>query len=106
MLHHPFVNWDDLLSVNGQVYVTYVDAFHACIQQHVHPEDFYTDMEASGELVSDLDTDLDDSSDEDEDVHHPLADFEILTRQRPRDDFPRVDTSEGLSYRDMDRDFD
>ena len=63
-------------------------------------------MEASGELVSDSDTDSDDSSGEDEDVRHPLADFEILARRRPRDDFPRVDASEGLSYQDMDRDFD
>ena len=71
MLHHPFVGWDDLLSVNGQVYATYVDAFRACIRQHIHPEDFYTDVEASGELVSDSDTNSDDSSHEDEDVRHP-----------------------------------
>jgi ATP-dependent DNA helicase PIF1 len=31
MLHHPFVDWDDLLSVDGQVYTTYVDAFCASI---------------------------------------------------------------------------
>ena len=30
MLHHPFIDWDDLLSVDGQVYDSYVDAFHAC----------------------------------------------------------------------------
>jgi hypothetical protein len=63
-------------------------------------------VEASGELVSDSDTDSDNNSDEDEDICHLLADFEILTCRRPRDDFPRVDTSEGLSYRDMDCDFD
>ena len=106
MLHHPFVDWDDLLSVDGQVYTTYVDAFRACIRQHVHPEDFYTDLEESGELGSVSDTDSDISSDEGEDIHHPLADFEILARRRPQEDFPRVDISEGLSYRDMDRDFD
>src|SRR5580692_1433760 len=105
ILHHPFVNWDDLLSVDGQVYTTYVDAFRACIQQHVHPEDFYTDLEESGELGSVSDTDSDISGDEGEDIHHPLADFEILARRRPQEDFPRVDVSEGLSYRDMDRDF-
>ena len=37
MLHHSFVDWDDLLSVNGQVYDSYVDAFYACEQRHVHP---------------------------------------------------------------------
>jgi ATP-dependent DNA helicase PIF1 len=91
MLHHPSVDWDDLLSVDGQVYATYVDAFRACIRQHIHLEDFYTDVEVLGELVSDSD---------------PLADFEILARRRPRDNFPHVDTSEGLSYWDMDRNFD
>jgi ATP-dependent DNA helicase PIF1 len=105
MLHHPFVDWDDLLSVEGQVYASYIDAFRACTQQHVHPEDFYTDLEELEGLGSDSDTDSDDSSDEDEDNNYPLAGFEILARRRPRDDFPRVDVSEGLSYRDIDRDF-
>jgi hypothetical protein len=45
MLHHLFVDWDDLLSVDGQVYDSYVDAFHAYEQQHVHPEDFYIDLD-------------------------------------------------------------
>ena len=104
MLHHPFVDWDDLLSVNGEVYASYVDAFRACTQRHVHPEDFYTDLEESGELGSESDTDSDDSSD-DEDGDHPLADFEIFAHRRPQEDFPRVDI-DGLGYQDMDRDYD
>jgi hypothetical protein len=84
---------------------SYIDAFRACTQQHVHPEDFYTDLEEPEGLGSNLDTDSDDSSDEDEDNNYPLAGFEILACRRPRDDFPRVDISEGLSYQDIDRDF-
>jgi hypothetical protein len=30
MLHHPFVDWEDLLVVDGQVYGSYIDAFRAC----------------------------------------------------------------------------
>src|SRR3981081_2558722 len=37
MLHHPFVDWRDLLSVDGQVYSSYIDAFQACNQSHSHP---------------------------------------------------------------------
>jgi hypothetical protein len=58
ILHHPFVDWDDLLSVDGQVYDSYVDAFHACEQWHIHPEDFYTDLDESG-LGVDSDSDSD-----------------------------------------------
>jgi ATP-dependent DNA helicase PIF1 len=110
MLHHLFINWDDLLSVDGQVYDSYVDAFHTCEQQHVHPEDFYTDLDESGLGVdsdsdSDLDTDSDDTSDEDSDNNHPLADFEILACRRPRDDFPHVN-DEGVGYQDMDHNYD
>ena len=109
ILHHPFVDWDDLLSVDGQVYDSYVDAFYACKQWHVHPEDFYTDLDESGLGVdsdsdSDSDTDSDDTSDEDSDNNHPLADFEILACRRPRDDFPHVN-DEGVGYQDMDHNY-
>jgi hypothetical protein len=63
------------------------------------------DIEGLGELGSDSDTDSNDSSDEGEDDNYPLADFEIFARRRPQDDFPHVDTSEGLSYQDIDCDF-
>ena len=46
MLHHPFIDWEDLLSVDGQLYESYIHAFQACTQSHTHPDDFYTDPEA------------------------------------------------------------
>jgi hypothetical protein len=49
MLHHPFVDWIDLLSI---------DAFRACNQLHTHLQDSYTDLEAES-------SDLDDESEED-----------------------------------------
>jgi hypothetical protein len=110
ILYHPFIGWDNLLSVDGQVYDSYVDAFHACEQQHVYPEDFYTDLDESGLGVdsdsnSDSDTDSDDTSDEDSDNNHPLADFEILACRRPCNDFPHVN-DEGVGYQDMDHNYD
>ena len=30
MLHYPFVDWADLLTVDHQVYRSYMDAFQAC----------------------------------------------------------------------------
>ncbi len=38
MLHHPFVDCADLLSVDGRVYQSYVDDFRACVRLHQHPE--------------------------------------------------------------------
>jgi hypothetical protein len=101
ILHHPFVDWDDLLSVDSQVYIIYIDAFHACTQHHIYLKDFYMDIKELGELGSDSDTNSDDSSDEGEGDNYPLADFEIFAHWRSQDDFFYVDTSEGLSYQDI-----
>ena len=99
MLHHPFVDWDDLLSVGGQVYSLYVDAFHACILRHVYPEDFYMDLDKSGsQLGSDSDSNSDDASDESQDENYPLADFEVFAHHKPRDDFPYMDVAGSLGY--------
>jgi hypothetical protein len=83
MLHHPFVDWNDLLSVDGQIYGSYIDAFHACEQRHIHSEDFYTDIEESdlgsdSDSDGDSDTDSDDTSDEDLDDNYLMADFEVF----------------------------
>lgn len=43
MLHHSFVAWQDLLSVDGLAYASYVDAFRVCLRLYTHPSNFYTD---------------------------------------------------------------
>jgi hypothetical protein len=99
MLHHPFVDWTDLLLVDGQTYESYIDAFQACVQSHTHPPDFYTDPEADC-------SDSDDESDEDPEEQadeYPLADFEAFARRRPHVDFNFLD---GLGTREIDRDYD
>jgi hypothetical protein len=102
MLHHPFVDWADLLTVESQVYGSYIDAFHACHHSHTHPEDFYTDPDLESEASdSESDKDLDEQVDE-----HPLADFEAFARRGLQRDFIQVDLLDSLGARDMDRDYD
>ena len=102
MLHHPFVDWEDLLSVDGQTYGSYVDAFQACRQSHTHPQDFYTDPEPE---CPDSDSESDEDPGEDPD-EYPLADFEAFARRRPQEDFTRMDLLDGLGGREIDRLYD
>jgi hypothetical protein len=37
MLHHPFVDWKDLLSVDGQMYELYINAFRAYNHLYTYP---------------------------------------------------------------------
>ena len=100
MLHHLFVEYTDLLTVDGQIYVSYIEAFQACHRSHTHPEDFYTDPEADSEDESE--------SEEEEAVDEDwqLADFEAFARRRPRDDFTWIDPLDALGSRDIDRPYD
>jgi len=45
MLHHLFVDYTDLFTVDGQVYRSYIKACQACYYSHTYPQDFYTDPE-------------------------------------------------------------
>jgi ATP-dependent DNA helicase PIF1 len=99
MLHHPFVGWEDLLLVDGQVYGSYIDAFRVCHRTHTHPQDFYTDPEAE---YSDSDDESDDDPQEQVD-EHPLADFEAFARRRPQEDFVYTDL---LGARVVDSSYD
>ena len=103
MLHHPFVDYADLLTVDGQVYGSYIEAFRACYRSHTHPQDFYTDPEPESE-ASDSETDEDPEEQAEDD--HPLADFEAFARRRPQEDFTRIDLLDSLGTREMDRDYD
>jgi hypothetical protein len=105
MLHHPFSQVEELLSVNRVVYSSYIGAFTAFCQHHSHPEDYYVD------LGPDLD-ELGDSNDEDPDnlepnpeVGAPLADFEAYA-QRRLDDLGQLDRLGGLGTRHLDRAYD
>src|SRR5580700_5119386 len=46
MLYYPFTDWADLLSVDSQIYRSYIDAYQACCHSYTYPQDFYTDPEA------------------------------------------------------------
>lgn len=107
MLHHPFVDWEDLLIIEGQAYESYTDAFRACSQLHSHPEDFYTDPDTEpGNPDSDADTDDDLGPEDASDSHYPLADFEAFARRRPQNDFTLMDFGDRIGTRDIDRGYD
>jgi hypothetical protein len=102
MLHHPFVSWTALLTVDGEAYGSYIDAFRACYHSHTHPQDFYTDPEAEFEVSDGSDEDPEEQA-EDE---HPLADFEAFARRRPQEDFTCIGLLDSLGSREMDRNYD
>jgi hypothetical protein len=100
MLHHPFTDWPDLLSVENETYGSYVEAFRACKRVHTHPEDFYDDPEGEGS-VSDSDSAAEDFQEEADDS--PLADFEAFARRRPGVDFTACrEFLDSLWNREMD----
>jgi hypothetical protein len=104
MLHHPFTDWADLLSVDGQAYNSYIEAFQVCKRLHTHSQDFYMNPE-----VESLDSDPDESDEELElglEDDYPLADFELFARRRPQEDFTRVDSLGGLGSREVDCRYD
>ena len=61
VLHAYFLPPLDLLKVDGEVYGSYADAFHACEREHTHPEDCYTDLQ---DLDDDSDSEMDDDDEE------------------------------------------
>jgi len=103
MLHHPFVEYAELLTVDGQVYGSYIEAFQACRRLHTHPEDFYTDLGAEPDPTeSESEVGVEGETEED----FPLADFEAFARRRPREDFTCIDPLDSLGSREMDLIYD
>ena len=75
MLHHLFVDYLDLFTVDSQVYESYIKAFRAYHRLYTYLHDFYTDPEP--ELgVSDSKSDED--PDKQAEDNSPLADFEAF----------------------------
>jgi hypothetical protein len=67
------------LSVDGQMYELYINAFRACNHLYTYPQDFYTDLEAESK-----DLDNESNGDPQEQANeHPLADFKAFARRRP-----------------------
>ena len=100
MLHHPFTAWDDLLTIDNQVYRSYTEAYSACKRLHDHESDFYNDVNPepdAGEEEEDSDTEPD--LEEDNTV---LGDFEILARRRPNHDLSQINT-DTLGSRPIDQ---
>ena len=80
MLHHPFVSWDDLSTIDGVVYESFTDAFRLCKAIHNHPRDYYTDPPRQDENNSD------ESGNEEEcmvPLQPDLAEFWLFTHRHP-----------------------
>jgi hypothetical protein len=106
MLHHPFTDWPDLLSVEAETYGSYIEAFRACRRLHTHPQDFYNDLEGES---SDSDSDSGSGDDNQDEAGNddPLADFEAFARRGPGVDFTACrDMLGGLGSREIDRAYD
>jgi len=71
---------------------------------HIHPQDFYNDLEGEG---SDSDSDSGDEDPQEAENECPLADFEAFARRRPGVDFTtREDMLNSLGSREIDRSYD
>jgi ATP-dependent DNA helicase PIF1 len=101
MLHHPFTEFTDLLTVNETAFESYSGALAACQSTHNHPEDFYTDP---------IQEESDDDSDTESiasDHATPLADFEVFARRRPQGaDDEYINLTMDLGSRNIDRNYD
>ena len=98
MLYHPFTDWANLLSINSQVYGSYIAAFQACHHSYTHPQDFYTNPEAK---CSDSGNKSDKDPKEQADKYL-LANFKAFACQRPQEDFTQIDLLDSLSTWEID----
>lgn len=104
MLHHPFSDDSDLLSVDDERYTTFAEAYQACSASHRHhPEDFYTDPPEEPE-----DPDQEEFEDPSQvDPQDPqLNDFEQLAQRLPNRDAETTDRLDSLGSRPQDRAYD
>jgi ATP-dependent DNA helicase PIF1 len=110
MLHHPFVNPDELLVVDGVRFDTFSDAFRSCQESHSHPPDFYEDPVDPDAVDDDIDTnseydDLEEEGVRDHDEDE-VGNDEMYARRGPRNDLSRIEDPHNLGGRDLDRQYD
>jgi ATP-dependent DNA helicase PIF1 len=104
MLHHPFTDWLDLLTVEDKTYGSYIEAFQAYRRLYTYPNDFYNDLEGEG---SDLDSDSGDEDPQEAENEYPLANFEAFARRRPGVDFTACgDMLDSLGSQEIDHSYD
>jgi hypothetical protein len=109
MLHYPFVSWDNLLTVDNNVYRSFSNAFQACQANYTHPPDCYTNLPKEDKSdKEDDDKDKDNVADADNNViQASLADFEAFARQRPGNNNNLLDDLlNALGTREIDRTYD
>jgi hypothetical protein len=109
MLHHPFKEVEDLLTVDGQVFDSLVEAYVYCSEQHRHTNDYYDPVRDE-----DVDSDSDDDSEADyngatPEISQGEAGLEadlLYSRLRPGGDDLTCPASLDLGNRTLDRLYD
>jgi hypothetical protein len=83
MLHYSFVSWDNLLTVDNNVYGLFSDAFRAYQANYTHLPDCYTDLPKKNKSdKEDNNKDEDNVANTDNDVIQALfTDFEAFAYQ-------------------------
>ncbi|KAJ5171639.1 hypothetical protein N7492_004232 [Penicillium capsulatum] len=103
MLHHPFRDMQDLLSLEDNHFPTFTDAYTWCRQAHVgiHEADCYGEI-----TVEDVPEELFEDVDLPEQTPPPQS-WELLARQRPGPNpAERTEDPDALGQRDIDRQYD
>jgi hypothetical protein len=105
MLHHPFRQFTDLFTIDGNTYAGYIESFIACQESHSHVDDYYTDLK---ELEPDdqVEPEFDSDSEADEAQDVPLADFEAFSRHQRAHNNNQFDFEAELGSRELDQAYD
>jgi hypothetical protein len=98
------------LTVDNNVYGSFLDAFQACQANYTYPSDCYTDLSKKDKSDKEEDKDKDENNVADADnnvIQAPLADFEAFVCQRPGNDNNLLDNLlDALGTREIDRTYD
>jgi hypothetical protein len=110
MLHHSFVSWNNLLTVDNNVYGSFPDVFRAYQANYTHLLNCYTDLSKKdkSDEEEDKDEDKDNVTDTDNDaIQAPLADFEAFACRRPGNNNDLLnDPLDALGTREIDCTYD
>jgi hypothetical protein len=110
MLHHPFVSWDNLLTINNNVYKSFPNDFQACQANYTHLLNCYTDLPKKDK--SDKEKNKDKNKDNvantnNNAIQAPFTDFKAFARQRPGNNNDLLnDLLNALGTCEIDRTYD
>jgi hypothetical protein len=102
MLYHPFMDYADLLTVNSQVYGSYIEVFRAYYRLYTYLQDFYINPEPESEA---LDNKNNKDPEEQAKKDYPLADFKAFICRKLQKDFTYIDLLDNLGSQELDHNY-